>query len=102
MNAYTGQVPDTEPAPDWRRLAACRGEDPETFFASNLTAQGQALTRHAKVICWQCPSLEACGRWALETREPFGVFGGMTQEERRAILRRRGIRIHLGDEELAA
>ena len=96
MNAYSGQVPDTRPAADWRNAALCRTEDPAIFFASEGTDHGKADVRHAKVICWQCPSLQACGQWALESREAFGVWGGMSEADRRAILRRRGIRL-IGD-----
>lgn len=78
---------------DWRKAAACRNEDPEAFFASDLTAAGKAHTRHAKVICWSCPSLQACGQWAIDTRQAFGVWGGVSERERRAILRRRGVRL---------
>lgn len=96
MNAYSGQVPDPERAADWRDDALCRTEDPAIFFASAGTDHGRADIRHAKVICWQCPSLQACGQWALETRQAFGVWGGMSEADRRAILRRRGIRL-IGD-----
>lgn len=82
---------------DWRDSAACRETDPEIFFASSLTGEGKADIRHAKVICFACPVMQECGQWALDSREPFGVYGGMTQEERRAILRRRGIRVDLDD-----
>lgn len=78
---------------DWRKAAACRTEDPETFFASDLTAAGKANIRHAKVICWTCPSKAACGQWAIDTRQAFGVWGGVSERERRAILRWRGVRL---------
>lgn len=80
-------------ASDWRDVTACRGEDPEIFFASELTAEGQAHIRHAKVICWRCPSQQACGQWAFDRRIPFGVYGGVSEAERRKILRRRGVRL---------
>lgn len=88
---------DSERAADWRDAAACRSEDPEIFFASPLTAAGKATVRHAKTICWKCPSQLACGAWALDTRQAFGVFGGMTEGERRVILRRRGVRMNTSD-----
>lgn len=86
-------VPTTPRAKDWRDEGLCRGEDPELFFSSEQTAQGKANVRHAKVICWRCPSMEACGQWAIATRQPFGVWGGVSEGERRSILRRRGVRI---------
>lgn len=93
MSGYTGQTPETERAANWRDVAACRETDPELFFASPQTAVGQADIRHAKVICWSCPVMQACGQWAFETRQPFGVWGGVSEAERRRILRRRGVRL---------
>lgn len=93
MSHYEGSVPDTPRAADWRDEAACRTEKPEIFFASAGTDPGRADIRHAKAICWSCPSMQACGQWAIETRQAFGVWGGVSEQERRAILRRRGIRL---------
>lgn len=93
MSHHTGSVPDTPRASDWRDKASCRTEDPNLFFASEVTPAGQANIRHAKVICWRCPSMYQCGQWAIDTRQGFGVWGGVSERERRAILRRRGIRL---------
>lgn len=79
--------------PDWRDDAACRREDPAIFFASPLTAAGQAAVKQAVAICRDCPVIQQCGRWAYETRQPFGVWGGLSETERRAMLRRHGVRI---------
>lgn len=91
--SYTGSTPDTPRAADWRDTAACYGEDPDLFFPVGASEATKSQERHAKTICWRCPSLHACGLWALDTRQPIGVWGGMTAGERRAILRRRGIRL---------
>lgn len=80
-------------ADGWRSRAACRVEDPDGFFPVGATPAAKAMERHAKTICWSCPVLEPCGRWALESREPAGVWGGMTEAERRKILRRRGVHL---------
>lgn len=93
MNAYSGQVPETRRPVDWRELALCRKEDPEDFFPVGATPSAKAVERHAKTICFRCPSLDPCGRWAIDNREPVGVWGGMSEAERRAILRRRGVRL---------
>jgi WhiB family redox-sensing transcriptional regulator len=93
MSHHTGSVPDTPRATDWRDNAACTDQESDLFFASELTATGKADVRHAKTICWRCPSLQPCGQWALETRQAFGVWGGMSERERRRILRRRGVRL---------
>jgi WhiB family redox-sensing transcriptional regulator len=93
VSHYQGSVPETPRATDWRDEAACRGEDPDQFFASEVTPSGQAAIRHAKVICWRCPVMQECGQWAFRNREPFGVYGGVSEKERRRILRRRGVRL---------
>lgn len=49
--------------------------------------RGDSRRRHverAKAICRACPFTQVCARWALDTREPFGVLGGLSEEERRA------------------
>ncbi len=97
MSHYAGSVPETPRADDWREAAACRTEDPEIFFGSSQTDAGKADIRHAKVICWRCPSRPECGQWALAEGIPHGVFGGMSDAERRAILRRRGIHLTEAD-----
>jgi WhiB family redox-sensing transcriptional regulator len=97
---YNGSVPETKRAPDWRDDAACRDEDSEAFFASSSTSEGKRLIQHAKAVCSGCLSRDECGQWALETRQAYGMWGGMTEDERKAVLRRRGIRIkdHAPDE----
>lgn len=79
---------------DWQMLAACRGMDSDVFFHPD-GQRGSARTRreqNAKRICASCPVLQQCREHALRVREPFGVWGGLTEEERETILRteRRG------------
>jgi WhiB family redox-sensing transcriptional regulator len=68
---------------DWSRWAACRGSDPDELFV-----QGAAQNR-AKLVCQGCPVRTECLADALDNRVEFGVWGGMTERERRALLRRR-------------
>lgn len=93
MSNYTGAVPDTRRPADWRDTARCRDEDPEDWFPIGATPSAKAREHHAKAVCWSCPALQACGQWAIETRQPFGIWGGMSEAERRAVLRRRGVRL---------
>jgi WhiB family transcriptional regulator, redox-sensing transcriptional regulator len=67
---------------DWPSLAACRNEDPDALFV-----QG-AEQNVAKRICRGCPVRYECLADALDNRIEFGVWGGMTERERRALLRR--------------
>ncbi len=68
---------------DWAVRAACRTADPDTLFV-----QGAAQNR-AKAICVGCIVRTECLADALDNRVEFGVWGGLTERERRALLRRR-------------
>ncbi|MCH9817196.1 MAG: WhiB family transcriptional regulator [Actinomycetia bacterium] len=68
---------------DWAVNAACNGTDPDELFV-----QGAAQNR-AKMICMGCDVRTECLADALDNRVEFGVWGGMTERERRALLRRR-------------
>lgn len=74
---------------DWRRKAACLDEDPELFFPVGTTGPALAQTEHAKAICRECAVVEDCLEWALETNQDAGVWGGMNEDERRALRRSR-------------
>lgn len=67
----------------WAVDAACRTSDPDTLFV-----QGAAQNR-AKAICLGCQVRTECLADALDNRVEFGVWGGMTERDRRALLRRR-------------
>lgn len=69
---------------NWRDFARCRGIDPEVFYQSS---DDDAV--EAKAICALCPVREACLEHALTRREKHGVWGGLTERERRRVLRRR-------------
>src|SRR5579875_3773573 len=68
---------------DWTTRASCRKEQPDALFV-----QGAAQNR-AKVVCHGCPVRTECLADALDNRTEFGVWGGLTERERRALLRRR-------------
>lgn len=69
---------------DWQADAACRGTDTDVFFPRSDDDAGEA-----KAICAGCPVGEACLEWAITTRQPEGVFGGLTPTERHRVVRRR-------------
>jgi WhiB family redox-sensing transcriptional regulator len=76
---------------DWQRHAACRGMDLELFFhpeGERDPSRGQRVA-HAKTICAGCPVAAACRSWAHRVEEPYGIWGGEGEDERRALLRRR-------------
>jgi len=68
---------------NWPAKAACRISDPDTLFV-----QGAAQNR-AKAVCLGCSVRTECLADALDNNIEFGVWGGMTERERRALLRRR-------------
>lgn len=68
----------------WRHEAACRGLDVAIFFPVTDEEAGPA-----KEICAACPVRETCLEFALVTRQEDGVWGGMTEAERRRVRRRR-------------
>ena len=68
---------------DWTARAACKDTDPDELFV-----QGAAQNR-AKLICRGCVVRTECLADAVDNRIEFGVWGGMTERERRALLRRR-------------
>lgn len=77
---------------DWQTRAACRGADANLFFApTTLETKEEKEIREtaAKMVCARCPVREACLDFALATREPHGIWGGLTESERRRLMERR-------------
>ncbi len=72
---------------DWQLQAACRGEDPAKFFhpEGERGPAREARIMHAKMICATCPVLKQCAEHALSVREPYGVWGGMSEDDRELI-----------------
>lgn len=86
-----------EPAMDdwdmgWQYHAACRGEVADLFFAPNYferKEEKEAREARAKAICARCVVRVECLEYALRTREPHGIWGGLNEGERKALLRER-------------
>jgi WhiB family transcriptional regulator, redox-sensing transcriptional regulator len=75
-------------AMDWRHKAVCRDEDPELFFPVGNSGPALAQIADAKLVCNRCPVTTECLSWALESGQDAGVWGGMGEDERRALKRR--------------
>ncbi|MBY8879687.1 WhiB family transcriptional regulator [Actinacidiphila acidipaludis] len=73
---------------EWQDRAACRDEDPELFFPVGTSGPALLRIEEAKAVCHRCPVMEQCRRLALESGQDSGVWGGLTEEERRAARRR--------------
>ena len=74
---------------DWRHNAACRDEEPELFFPIGSTGPALVQIEEAKAVCLRCDVREQCLEWALKTDQDAGVWGGLSEDERRALKRRR-------------
>lgn len=73
---------------DWRHKAVCRDEDPELFFPVGNSGPALAQIADAKLVCNRCPVTTECLTWALESGQDAGVWGGLSEDERRALKRR--------------
>ncbi|MFD2794596.1 WhiB family transcriptional regulator [Promicromonospora vindobonensis] len=69
-------------ASSWHERSSCLDEDPEIFFA------GGGVSRKAKKICQSCPVREQCLELGLRNDERFGIWGGLTRAERKALTKR--------------
>lgn len=72
----------------WRAQARCLGSDPDLFFPLGGTGKPLAQAEAAKGLCFGCGVRELCLHYALETNQVTGVWGGTTEEERRAVRRK--------------
>jgi WhiB family redox-sensing transcriptional regulator len=75
---------------DWRDHAACRHEDPDLFFPIGTSGPTLLQTEQAKAVCRRCSVQERCLHWAVESGQFIGIWGGTSEDERRALRRRAG------------
>jgi WhiB family redox-sensing transcriptional regulator len=76
----------------WQHKAACKGPQAAVFFPpSHLERKDEkdARERRAKAICESCAVRRPCLEYALEIREPHGIWGGLNELERKQLLARR-------------
>jgi len=81
--AITGNDSDLSETP-WQASANCLGVDPDLFFPER-----GGSTREAKEVCAGCVVRDECLDYALSTGEKFGIWGGLSERERRLVRRRR-------------
>lgn len=73
-----------EPQPElWKEQAACADTDPELFFPVGTTGPAIEQIETAKQICRLCTVREECLEYALAMNEQHGIWGGLTEDERR-------------------
>jgi WhiB family redox-sensing transcriptional regulator len=81
--SWDAVVPEFDGVPSdgsWRQAALCAETDPEAFFPEK-----GGSTREAKRVCTGCPVLTQCLEFALDNDERFGIWGGLSERERRRI-----------------
>ncbi|MFG3046308.1 WhiB family transcriptional regulator [Streptomyces sp. NPDC048241] len=88
MKRSTHHMPNTPSTDDWRARAACRSEDPELFFPKGEVGWKTNVDK-AKKVCRRCPVHRECLQLALDNGLDDGVFGGLSDKERRVLIRRR-------------
>lgn len=96
MNTFAERTEALRPVADeweWQYQGACRGMDPEMFFHPDGERGPRRRNREnaAKAVCASCPVLQKCRERALAIAEPYGIWGGLSEDDRVAILSRRGI-----------
>ena len=77
---------------DWQLQGTCRTSDPDVFFHPEGERGPARVNRElaAKAVCATCPVIQQCAAHALAVREPYGVWGGMSEDERAASLGHHG------------
>jgi WhiB family transcriptional regulator, redox-sensing transcriptional regulator len=73
---------------EWQYKGLCRTTNPDTFFhpEGERGPSRRRRDQRAIAICHQCPVIQQCRAHALAVREPYGVWGGLTEEDRETIL----------------
>lgn len=73
---------------EWWSLAACQSADPDLFFPISGSGPATGEVARAKSVCAACPVRCECLRYALDAGPLQGVWGGLTEEERRLLRQR--------------
>lgn len=73
------------PREHWRSLAACRSADPDLFFPISSSGPSAAQVAQAKAVCAGCPVRRECLAFALRTQQVYGIWGGLTEQERHPL-----------------
>lgn len=69
----------------WRNGAACAEESPELFFPIENADHTNLQADKARAICGRCEVVDSCLRWAIESGQEAGVWGGLSEDERHAL-----------------
>lgn len=92
--ALTWTAPDVLGSDDsWRAKASCRHTDPELFFPIGTTGSALEHIAAAKAVCATCPVQGPCLEFAMVTNQDSGVWGGTSEDDRRALRRQAARRV---------
>lgn len=73
------------PQGKWARGALCaQASDPDLWFPRSGWCSVRDMEK-AKTICRRCPVQAPCLQWAMDAREPYGIWGGLTEQERERL-----------------
>ena len=75
----------------WQPIALCRGNHSHLFFPPSTSERKEERERReirAKAVCTVCPVQTDCRDYAMQIREPYGIWGGLTEAERRQVVAR--------------
>jgi WhiB family redox-sensing transcriptional regulator len=86
LTAFLMKLAADQNAPNWHESANCLGVDPDLFFPER-----GASTKEAKGVCAGCEVRMECLEYALDHGEKFGIWGGMSERERRRLRRQRAL-----------
>jgi len=75
-------------AADWRNRAACVSHEPELFFPIGTAGPAQTHLAEAQQVCRGCEVQTDCLQWALSNGVDYGVWGGLSEDQRRSLRRR--------------
>jgi WhiB family redox-sensing transcriptional regulator len=92
VNESRSLRPVRQPRFDWRLSAACRDLDPDLFFPIGTAGPAVTQVAEAKQVCLTCPVRQPCLDWALRHYQDYGIWGGTTELERKALRSVIGVR----------
>ena len=90
--AVASKLASLETEARWQDKAACKGMDPTIFFGpehAETVKEKRDREDEAKAVCHTCQVKHDCLEYALDAKEAYGIWGGLTELERKALLRKR-------------
>ena len=88
MPATPGTASQAVHREEWLDAGACRSEDPELFFPITSSGPSAQQIAAAKAVCQGCGVQSQCLHYALDSHQSYGVWGGLSEEERLRLTRR--------------